>query len=174
MKQRISMLAAWLTGIMFLTGLDQYTKHLAVLRLKDKEPFVLINGVFEFYYSENRGAAFGILQGRQEFFFVIAAVVCAFSVYAVWQMAGTGSRRYLWLGLCTTFLTAGAIGNMVDRVMQGFVVDFLYFKLIDFPIFNVADIYVTVSAFFLMLLMGFVYKDEELQIFRLGRRGEQS
>ena len=55
---------------------------------------------------------------------------------------------------------AGAAGNQIDRVFRHFVVDFIYFKLIDFPIFNVADIYVTVSAFLLILLVAFYYKDE--------------
>ena len=61
---------------------------------------------------------------------------------------------------------AGAIGNFIDRIRQGFVVDFLYFELIDFPIFNVADIYVTVGCILLILLLLFYYKDEELNFFK--------
>ena len=64
-------------------------------------------------------------------------------------------------------LGAGAAGNMIDRVRQGFVVDFLYFKLIDFPIFNVADCYVTLSALGLVLLIIFYYKDEDMACFSL-------
>ena len=61
------------------------------------------------------------------------------------------------------FFTAGAIGNFIDRITQQYVVDFLYFKLIDFPIFNVADIYVTCAAFAMILLGFFYYKDEDVE-----------
>ena len=71
-------------------------------------------------------------------------------------------RRFLPLRLVGTLLTAGAIGNMIDRTLNSFVVDFLYFKLIDFPVFNVADCYVTVGAALLAVLILFYYKEEEL------------
>jgi len=171
MANRIKILILWLVDVLILVGLDQYTKYLAVQNLKEQGPYVIIEGVFELYYSENRGAAFGMLQGKQGFFFVIAVVVCLLAGFAMWRMAGTGNIRYIWLGLFTTLVTAGAVGNMVDRVMQGYVVDFLYFRLINFPIFNVADIYVTVSAVCLALLVGFYYKEEELQIFSWHQKG---
>ena len=69
------------------------TKHLAVVHLKGQKPFVLIKGVFEFYYSENRGAAFGMLQGRQGFFFLIAAAVILAVLWAVYRMPA--GKRYL-------------------------------------------------------------------------------
>ena len=62
-------------------------------------------------------------------------------------------------------LTSGAVGNMIDRAVQGYVVDFLYFSLIDFPIFNVADCYVVTAAVLLVLLTGFYYKEGELDFF---------
>ena len=171
MSKRIMIMFMWLFDVLVLVGLDQYTKWLATGHLKGREPYVILEGVFELHYSENRGAAFGMLQGKQGFFFVIALAVCLLAGYAMWRMAGTGNRRYLRLGLFVTTVTAGAVGNMVDRVMQGYVVDFLYFKLINFPIFNVADIYVTVSAACLALLVGFYYKEEELQIFSWHQKG---
>ena len=64
-------------------------------------------------------------------------------------------------------ICSGAIGNMIDRVSRGYVVDFFYFKLINFPIFNVADCYVTVAAFLLIVLIFFYYKEEELGWFTL-------
>lgn len=141
-------------------ALDQYTKHLAVTHLKDQNPFVIVKNVFELQYLENRGAAFGMLQNQQFFFFmsviVISIVIICF--YARVPM----NRRFLPLRLCAAFIMAGAVGNCIDRVTQRFVVDFLYFSLIDFPIFNVADIYVTVATFFLVFLMLFYYKEEDL------------
>ncbi len=152
-------------GLAISIGADQFTKHLAVLKLKGNSPFVIINGVFELYYSENRGAAFGMLQGRQGFFFVIAAAVILAVLWAVYRMPS--GRRYLPL-MCSLFLlVSGAVGNMIDRLTQKYVVDFLYFKLIDFPIFNVADCYVVTATFLLVFLFFFFYSDDELEFLSL-------
>lgn len=167
-------LAVWAAASSLLVLLDQYTKHLAVAHLKGKEAMVLIDGVFEFLYSENRGAAFGMLQGKQGFFFLIGLIVLGAAIFAMCRMPSFQNKRYHWLKLCVIMVTAGAIGNMIDRVSQGFVVDFLYFSLIDFPIFNVADIYVTVSAALMVLLMFFYYTEEELEIFQLHGAKKQS
>ena len=80
-------------------------------------------------------------------------------------------KRYLPLRICMIVLTAGAIGNFIDRLTRGYVVDFFYFSLIDFPIFNVADIYVTMTFIVLVLLIFFYYKDEDFSIY--SRRQEQ-
>lgn len=141
--------------------LDQYTKRLAVSHLKDGEVFVIWDGVFELHYLENRGAAFGILEGKQ-FFFIISVVVI--TVFVLWFLKTVPlEKRFVPLSLIAAFILAGAYGNCIDRAMLGYVVDFFYFKLIDFPIFNVADIYVTVSTFLLILFIFFYYKEEELE-----------
>ena len=150
MKTRGFNLLSWAALSLALVLFDQYTKLLAVAHLKGKTPFVILDGVFELLYSENRGAAFGMLQGKQGFFFVIGTVVVAAAIYVMWRMPGWSSLRYLGLRMCTILITAGALGNMVDRTTQGYVVDFLYRRplqllKIDFPIFNVADICVTTS-----------------------------
>ena len=146
-------------SIIILIAIDQYTKYLAVLHLKDKPAFSVIDGVFELNYLENRGAAFGILQGKQWFFLLVAAAVVI--VVLLFLSRLPFERRYLPLFGCMVLLVSGAVGNVIDRLMRGFVVDFLYFSLIDFPIFNVADCYVVVAACCLILLTGFFYKDEE-------------
>lgn len=169
-QNKAANLAVWAIASVVLVLADQYTKMLAVAHLKGQEPFVIVQGVFELLYSENRGAAFGMMQGRQGFFFLIGAVVLAAASYAMYKMPSWKNSRYHWLKLCVIMITAGALGNMVDRVSQGYVVDFLYFSLIDFPIFNVADIYVTVSAALLVVLMFFYYTEEELDIFRFRAR----
>ena len=143
-----------------LIAFDQWTKSLAYNGLRVNGPVVLIDGVFEFLYSENRGAAFGILQGQKWFFLVIAAAVIVVVMLFLAKMPA--DKRYYPLFGCSVLLVSGAIGNVIDRLTLGFVVDFLYFKLINFPIFNVADCYVVVAAGCLILLVGFFYKDEEL------------
>lgn len=140
-------------------ALDQWTKSLAYNGLRINGPIVLINGVFELLYSENRGAAFGILQGKQWFFFLVAFAVVI--VVLLFLAKLPDEKRYLPLYICMVLLASGAVGNLIDRVSRGFVVDFFYFSLIDFPIFNVADCYVVVSAGLLILLTGFFYKEEE-------------
>ncbi len=168
-KKQVGLFSLW---AVILILLDQWTKHLAVTHLKGQPALVLIDGVFELLYSENRGAAFSILQGRQGFLFLITLAVLAFVVYALIKMPVT--KRYLPLTICLNLLLAGAVGNMIDRVTNGFVVDFLYFSLIDFPIFNVADIYVTTAAAAFFILMLWFYKEEELEIFSFGHKKGQT
>lgn len=172
MKNKAGNLLSWAAASAVLIGLDQYTKALAVAHLKNQQPFVIWDGVFELLYSENRGAAFGLLQGRQGFFFLIGIVVLAAAGYAMIRMPGWQEKRYHWLKICVIMITAGAVGNMIDRITQGYVVDFLYFKLINFPIFNVADIFVTTATALLFVVLCFYYKEEELEIFSFSKKGE--
>ncbi len=139
---------------------DQLTKRLAVSRLKDGSPFVLWDGVFELRYLENRGMAFGIFQ-NQRWIFVAMTVVVLAAVLLLYFRKIPPERRYFMLNLIAVLFFAGAVGNLIDRVRCGYVVDFFYFRLIDFPIFNMADIYVTVGAFLLILLSIFYYKEED-------------
>ena len=172
MKQKRSFFTSFLIGFVILVGLDQWTKGLAVKHLMNQPPFVIWDGVFELLYSENRGAAFGMMQGKQFFFFLIALVVLAAVVYLLWKMPVT--ERYMPMAVCLMMVSAGAVGNMINRIGQGYVVDFLYFKLINFPVFNVADCYVTISAFLLILLVFFYYREEEMACFSLHKKEEKS
>lgn len=167
-KQKRSMIFSFLIGFVILVGLDQWTKGLAVAHLKGKTPAVVWEGVFEFYYSENRGAAFGMLQEKQLFFFFISVLVLGVVTYLIWKMPT--ERKYMPLALCLMMVCSGAVGNMIDRVSQGYVVDFLYFKLINFPIFNIADCYVTIASACLVLLIMFRYKDEDMMCFSLKKK----
>jgi len=139
--------------------LDQLSKRWALANLGDHEPVPLIPGILEFLRIENRGAAFGILQGRMEFFYLITAVVAAGILYVIFKLPE--ERKFLPLLVTLAFLLAGAAGNLIDRAFRQSVVDFIYFKPIDFPVFNVADIYVTCSTFALVLLILRFYEDED-------------
>lgn len=143
-----------------LIFLDRLTKIWAVARLKDQEPLVIWDGVFELHYLENRGAAFGMLQGQRILFLVIGVAVLVIGVYLFRHMSS--DERFWPIRLIAVAILSGAVGNMIDRVVNAYVVDFFYFKLIDFPIFNVADIYVSVGTCVLVVLILFYYKDEEL------------
>ncbi len=155
MKREIKMFI----GCVLLILLDQVTKLLALQNLKGQNPVTLIPDVFQLLYVENRGAAFGILQNRQWVFLIITVIVLAALVWALPKIPQ--ERHFLPLTLCLCFIGAGAVGNMIDRIFRGYVVDFFYFKLIDFPVFNVADIYVTTAAVILIVLIVFLYKEED-------------
>lgn len=146
-------------GCVLLILLDQVTKLLALQNLKGQNPVTLIPDVFQLLYVENRGAAFGILQNRQWVFLIITVIVLAALLWALPKIPQ--ERHFLPLTLCLCFIGAGAVGNMIDRIFRGYVVDFFYFKLIDFPVFNVADIYVTTAAVILIVLIVFLYKEED-------------
>lgn len=139
--------------------LDQITKALAVSHLKDNASFVIWENVFELHYLENRGAAFGMLQNQKLLFVLIAVVMLAAIAYVLIKLPR--SSHYYALEILLVFVASGAVGNMIDRVSLGYVVDFFYFKLIDFPIFNVADIYVSVSCVLLAILLLFFYKEQD-------------
>ncbi len=169
LKEKARGLIAFFLSTALLIWLDQWTKSLAVKHLMGKPAIVLLPGIFELRYLENRGAAFGMFQGRQMFFFLVALIVFFIVLFGLYRMPFT--RRYLPLAVCMSLIVAGAAGNMIDRLMQQYVVDFLYFCLIDFPIFNVADCYVTVAAFCLIGLVMWYYNDEDWEVFLWKRTG---
>lgn len=139
---------------------DQLSKLSAIHHLMGKDPLVLIDGVFELRYLENRGAAFGILQDKKLFFVIFTIIVLCLIIY-VYLKRIPCEKKFIWMDLICILFVSGAVGNFIDRITKNYVVDFFYFKLINFPIFNVADIYVTVAAFAMIILGLFYYKEED-------------
>ncbi|MCR5743635.1 MAG: signal peptidase II [Lachnospiraceae bacterium] len=147
-----------------LVWLDQFTKSLVVAKLKGQDSFVIIKNILELQYAENRGAAFGIFQGRQLPITIISILIILFIVFMF--EACPMIKRMIPLLVGYVVIMAGAIGNMIDRIVNGYVVDFIYFKIINFPNFNVADICVTCGCIYLVLLFMFYYKDgDNLTVF---------
>ncbi|WOO36982.1 signal peptidase II [Anaerocolumna sp. AGMB13020] len=144
--------------LILLIGFDQFTKYLVIQNLQDS-PFILIPKIFQFTYHENDGAVWGILSGRTIFLVLMAVILLSFMVFIYIKVPA--EKRYNALHIILIFICAGAVGNLLDRILKGYVVDFLYFELIDFPIFNVADCYITISSVLLVLLGLFYYKDED-------------
>lgn len=159
-KKRKILLFVDVLVVLLLVGLDQATKYLAVIKLKGRDAFPVIPQVLEFKYLENRGAAFGMLQNQKVFFICMEVLILLIVCYILIKCPAHNKYR---LGrICMIGIAAGDVGNMIDRVMQDFVVDFIYFIPINFPIFNVADIYVTLSTIGLVILLLFVYKEQDL------------
>ena len=157
MKEKL----AAILGLVLLLIFDQWTKLLAISHLKGQADIELLPGIFSLHYLENHGAAFGILRDQQWVFLILAAGFLVAAVILYLRMRFTA--RMIPLRIITVFIAAGAVGNMIDRLFRHYVVDFLYFSLIDFPVFNVADIYITCCAVLLVLFVVFYYKDEELE-----------
>ena len=171
--------------IAFLVLFDQITKYAAAYFLKNQPAIPIIKDIFELQYLENRSAAFGMdpisllhnifsisafdknsdlfLTFRMVFLVVFTVVILLCLVILYLRIPE--NRRYRYMNWILLFFIAGAIGNFIDRITHQYVIDFFYFKLINFPIFNVADIYVTVSAFFMIVLGLFYYKDEDFEVF---------
>ena len=158
-----------------LIAIDQWTKYLAVIHLKGQSAVQLIPGALEFRYLENNGAAFSMFQNRQWLFYIITAIVLII-IFALWGRVVLSLKRYallgdefkpktfkngLFLNYILVILAAGAIGNLIDRIRFHYVVDFIYISLIHFPIFNFADICVSVSAVLLVVFFIFIYKEDK-------------
>ena len=138
-----------------LVMFDQWTKVWAKTSLE--KPIPLIRGVFELQYVENQGAAFGILQNKLWLFVIFTLIMLCVLVFLYYHTPF--EKEYGWIRLTLILIISGAIGNLIDRVFNKYVVDFLYFKLIDFPVFNVADSFVVVGCCLLVRLY-FVQKDQ--------------
>ncbi len=170
-KERGLLLAvnAIITGLLIF--FDQFTKYLALTKLKGEEAIVLIQGVLELDYLENRGSAFGMFQNQKVFLLASGFVFLAFILYFMLKIPI--EKKYLLIHLCLTGILAGGIGNMIDRFRFGFVVDFISFVLIHFPIFNAADCYIVVAVILLMLEILFVLKDDDLSFLSFKKSKEE-
>ena len=145
--------------VIILVILDQITKWQALTKLKPIKNTVVIKGFLDFTFVENRGAAFGILSGKRVFFILLTVVVAAGIIYSFYKLPKT--REYNWLKCGLVLVLSGAIGNVIDRAVRGYVVDFLEVTFIKWPVFNLADIYVVIGACLILFLSLFVIKEDE-------------
>lgn len=160
-KQKGRILCLDFLLVAVLVGFDQFTKYLAAARLKGNPAFPIIDGVLELQYLENRGSAFGMLQGQRWFLFVTGTLFITVLTFLLFRIPV--QKKFRLLHILIAGIISGGLGNLIDRFRFGYVVDFIYFVLIDYPIFNVADSYVVVSAIALFFLILFVYRDEDLE-----------
>lgn len=140
--------------------LDQWTKQLALTHLMGKEPYSLINGVLELQFFSNTGIAWSMLNGQTVFILFTGIIFLILILFIICKLPEASKFHILYI--LGGILTGGALGNMIDRVRLGYVVDFISFILIHFPIFNVADMCIVVSVIVLGALFLFYYKEEDL------------
>lgn len=131
-----------LLAIAGLIYLDQIIKQYAVRELMGKETKVLIPGVLGLTYAENTGAAFSIFSSSTGALTVFTAIVLAAGVVALIAV----KKKPLIFDICLPLIIAGGGGNLIDRVMEGYVVDYIQTLFMDFPVFNFADCLVTCSC----------------------------
>lgn len=145
-----------------LVAIDQLTKFMVRSNFALYETKPLIKNVFHLTYIQNTGIAWGMFKNGREIFLILTVVIL--SVCSYFYKKIPKDRHYIPIRVCLVFLVSGAIGNFIDRISLHYVVDFFDFRLINFPVFNVADIYVTVSMIVLILLCIFFYKDHEIDL----------
>lgn len=146
-----------------LLTLDLVSKHLIDKSLgtvgASKE---IIHGFISFIYVHNSGAAWGIFSGRSIFLIIISIIVIAlFIAFYVLRLRKFKDKISLWLSVSLGFIAGGCFGNLIDRIAFGYVRDFINFDFMNFPVFNVADICLTVGIILLFIYFIFFYSKEE-------------
>lgn len=164
MKERIKHLLLFIV----IVGIDQAVKLWVRNTLMNQEPLVIIPKVLSLQYHENTGAVWGIMSGKVQFLSIFTLIIMLLIGYLYFKIPQT--KKLSALRIIAVFILGGALGNLIDRFLLGHVVDFIYFEIIDFPLFNIADSCLTVSCILLFVLSIFYYKDEDFafldQLFR--------
>ena len=145
------------------------TGNTVIDALKTTKTIPLIKNVLEFYYIENTGTAWGMFGGGRIFFLVLTVIIMAVLVYITYKLPTT--KKYMLMRITIILLGSGAVGNFIDRLFLGYVRDFIYFRLINFPVFNVADCYVTIGLALFIIMILFIYKDEDFNFLKPDRKG---
>ena len=156
--------------IILLVFIDQLTKYIIIQNFDLHEEKSLIGDILVLTYIRNSGAAWGSLSGKTILLLVFTFIIfiLLFRVYIrIWD-----NPRFKPVRICLLFVIGGAIGNMIDRIRLNYVIDFIYFKFIKFPVFNFADICVTLSVILIVLLFIFKYNDDDYDVM-LGKKKKE-
>lgn len=148
----------YIIAALVMIVLDQVVKYWALTSLQAQHTIPLIENVFHLTYVENRGAAFSLLaQFDSRWIFVALAVIITIVIFIVLRIDYIQTALGRW---SLVLVAAGALGNAIDRVIHGFVVDLFDFRLIHFPVFNVADIFICVGGVLFVIYFMFQHKDK--------------
>ena len=145
------LLVAYFLISALLVGLDQWSKYLTVQNISLGETKEFIPGFLSLTHLRNTGAAWSLLEGKMIFFYVITVIVSVVIIYLLIK----NYKKSIWYSVGLSFVLAGAIGNFIDRVRLGYVVDMLQTDFMNFPIFNVEDstLVVGVICIFIYLIL---------------------
>lgn len=162
------MIAFCLILIVLAVLSDQYSKYLAVSHLKDNSGVVLIDKVLELYYIVNTGSSWGMLAGQKALILFISVVIITLCIFMI--IKSPEDVKFIPFNVALSMIIAGGIGNGIDRIRYSYVIDFIYFKAINFPVFNVADIFVTCGAILFIFLILFKYKEKDLYFMKFNQK----
>ena len=171
-KNSIKMMIADLCICIAAIVFDQLTKVQIRATLPVSSSYDVIPSVLQILHHENPGASWGMMKGQTTLFLIIAVVVVI--ALSLFVRRIPQEKKYLPLNIAASLILAGAIGNTIDRAVKKTVTDFIYVSCINFPIFNVADIYIVVATIGLAILILFVYKEEDLRFMELRKKTEEA
>jgi signal peptidase II len=162
-SQRVKTLAILIILSAIFLALDLWLKSWAAANLQNQADRILINGFLGLTYTRNTGAAFGLGAGFEWSRWVLSGVKIILMGGILWFYSRLPSEKRFWLLRIPLILVfAGGLGNLIDRILFGYVRDMLAFLFIDFPIFNLADVYVVTGVFLSAFVVFFVIKDVQL------------
>lgn len=143
-----------LVSTIVLVGVDQLTKYIVAANFSVGESRTAIDGLLNWTYVQNKGAAFGMMQNQRWFFIIGTAAIIAFIIYVLVR-----KKVHHWSGLtAATLVLAGGIGNLIDRCLYGYVIDFFDISpLFSFPVWNVADMCITVGGILFAVYVLFIH-----------------
>ena len=140
-----------------IVGLDQWTKALTVANVPMHEKLGSVLGIFHITHTENSGAIWGILQGQTWLFVIIMVLFLAVLGVMIWRKWLTKKFELI----CLAMIAGGGIGNMIDRLASGKVTDMIEFDFVSFPVFNVADCFITVGCAALLIYIIFFDREKK-------------
>lgn len=153
--------------IVLLVAIDQLTKYLAIVLLTEDIP--LISNILELHYTENTGCAWSMFSNATIYLVIFTSVLLL--AIAIFLFSGKIRGKLPVVSLCLIF--SGGLGNLIDRVFRGYVIDFIYVKCINFPIFNIADSFVCIGACLLLIYVIF-FSDNSNEKKRGKQNGEET
>lgn len=144
--------------IALIIAFDQITKYFAQKYLQPIDIYPLIEGIFQLNYERNPGAAFSILRNKQSFLIIMTSIVIVILIFYLIKIAK--EKDLILLKIPLVLIIGGAIGNLIDRIRLNYVIDFFDFTLINYPVFNIADISIVIGAF--LLAYAVIFKGVEI------------
>lgn len=147
--------------LILLITVDRISKYLIITQYQEREIYPVIDKVLSIQYYKNHGGVWGILDGQYVLFIFITLIVLL--CLGIMLVKLPQEKRFTAFHIGLTILAAGATGNMIDRFSYHYVIDFVKIELFHFPIFNVSDIYITFASLYIIFLLIFKYRENDLK-----------
>ncbi len=146
--------------LILLNVVDRLSKFAAVY-FCENENFIIIKDAFEITYMQNTGGALGILNNQRFFFIFISVLFICLIIF--FMLAMPDERKFNALHIWLSFILSGTIGNVADRIIYGYVIDIIYISKINFPVFNLSDVFMSMGTIFLVIIVLFRLKEKDFE-----------